>query len=178
MKTNDVLEILEGLKDEFFQYAVADTGVLKFQQAVADACKANYCGMYGKTWTCPPAIDDYSVMEKNLKKYGRFFVFTTKHDIEDSFDFEGMTKGKDKHGEVQQRVMDALKGLPVRVLGAGGCTNCQKCTYPLSPCRFPEKAVSSIEACGINVVELARDVDINYVNGPDTVTYFSIVFFD
>ncbi|MBP5308250.1 MAG: DUF2284 domain-containing protein [Clostridia bacterium] len=173
-----VREILYGLKDEFFQYAEASTDVLKFQKEVADACKMNYCGMYGKTWTCPPAIDDYAKMEKQLKKYKNFFVFTTKHSIEDSFDFEGMVAAKDEHTLVQNRVRAALKGTDHRVFGAGGCTNCEKCTYPDSPCRFPEKAVSSIEACGINVVELSRDVGINYVNGENTVTYFSMVFFN
>ena len=173
-----VAEISERFKGEFFQYATAETSVLKFQKEVADACKMNYCGMYGKTWTCPPAIPDYREMEKQLKKYRNFFVFTTKHDIEDSFDFEGMAQAKIEHEKVQTRVREALKGTEHRVLGAGGCNICKQCTYPGSPCRFPEKTVSSIEACGVNVVELARDVGINYVNGENTVTYFSVIFYN
>ncbi|MBR2616748.1 MAG: hypothetical protein IKC56_00735 [Clostridia bacterium] len=54
---------------------------------------------------------------------------------------------------------------------------CKTCTYPTAPCRFPDRARTSMEACGINVVELAKEVGINYVNGQNTVTYFSLILY-
>ena len=54
---------------------------------------------------------------------------------------------------------------------------CTKCNYPATACRFPERAIPSVEACGIDVVELARKSGINYNNGPDTVTYFCIILY-
>ena len=36
---------------------------------------------------------------------------------------------------------------------------------------------SLFEACGINVVELSRNIGVNYNNGPNTVTYFCIILF-
>ena len=174
----EILSILENFKKDFHEYALADTDVLKFQEGVAASCRMNYCGMYNRTWMCPPAVGNWQELEKEFRKYRRFFVFTTKHDIEDSFDIEGMGRGKDEHKLVQDRVQEALRGLPCRILGAGGCGICKTCTYPDAPCRFPDKAVPSMEACGINVVELSRDVGIHYINGQNTVTYFSMVFFD
>ena len=173
----NVLETIMRYKDEFFQFACADTEKLKFRGEVADACKKNYCGMYGKSWTCPPGVGDYRDLEIEIKKYPRFFVFTTKHDIEDSFDIDGMADGKAKHTEVENKIRKALKGTDYRALSAGGCNRCEKCTYPSAPCRFPEETIPSIEACGISVVELAADLNINYVNGQNTVTYFSIILF-
>ena len=61
------------------------------------------------------------------------------------------------------------------ILGAGSCNICKICAFP-EPCRFPEKAKTSVEACGINVVSLAKTAKINYTNGENTVTYFSVVF--
>ena len=174
----EILSILENFKKDFHEYALADTDVLKFQEGVAASCRMNYCGMYNRIWMCPPAVGNWQELEKEFRKYRRFFVFTTKHDIEDSFDIEGMGRGKDEHKLVQDRVQEALRGLPCRILGAGGCGICKTCTYPDAPCRFPDKTVPSMEACGINVVELSRDVGIHYINGQNTVTYFSMVFFD
>lgn len=164
-------------KDEFCQYAEAETEILKFRTEVADACRSNYCGMYGRTWTCPPGVGEYTELEREIKSYPRFFVFTTKHDIEDSFDIDGMAEGKRAHKLLETRVRKAIECLPHRALGAGGCDRCKTCTYPNAPCRFPNEAIPSIEACGINVVELASDVGINYVNGANTVTYFSMILY-
>ncbi|MDE8682148.1 DUF2284 domain-containing protein [Blautia schinkii] len=42
------------------------------------------------------------------------------------------------------------------MLGAGGCRICGHCAYP-KPCRFPEKAISSMEAYGLFVTQVCRD---------------------
>jgi predicted metal-binding protein len=63
------------------------------------------------------------------------------------------------------------------VFGAGGCNICEQCAYP-EPCRFPDKTYSSIEASGINVTELSRAAEIQYNNGANTVTYFSMILFN
>jgi predicted metal-binding protein len=62
------------------------------------------------------------------------------------------------------------------LLGAGACMICEKCTYPDSEsCRLPHKAVPSLEACGIDVMRLSRQVGVKYHNGKNTVTYFGVV---
>ena len=55
------------------------------------------------------------------------------------------------------------------------CEVCGKRTG--EPCRFPQKAIGSLEAYGINVSLLAKESGMNYINGADTVTYFGAVFF-
>ena len=44
-------------------------------------------------------------------------------------------------------------------------------------CRFPDRAMSSLEAYGVNVSELAVQCGMRYINGENTVTYFGAVFF-
>lgn len=63
------------------------------------------------------------------------------------------------------------------LLGAGGCSLCEKCSYPDAPCRHPDKARRSMEACGIDVVSLSRNLGLRYMNGENTVTYFSVLFY-
>ena len=169
--------VMKALDGKIHQYACANTEVLKFQQEVVDTCKMNYCGMYGRTWMCPPGVGELEDLKKKILGYPNFLVFTTKHDIEDSFDIEGMGLARDEHKKLEALLLKVLKGENYLLLSAGGCNICEKCTYPSAPCRFPERANPSMEACGINVVELSRDVNINYVNGENTVTYFSLVLY-
>ena len=45
------------------------------------------------------------------------------------------------------------------------------------PCRFPEKALPSLEAYGVDVYNTTKDTDLKYINGQNTVTFFGMVLF-
>ena len=63
-------------------------------------------------------------------------------------------------------------------LTAGKCTVCKVCTLiENKPCRFPDKAISSLEAYCMNVSILAKLCHMNYINGQNTVTYFGAFLF-
>ncbi len=153
---------------------------IPFSESVAEACRANRCGRYGKSWTCPPGVGELFELEKKIKSYKTAVVFSRKHILEDSFDFEGMMEGQKKAKSLLQDILAALRkdGVPYMALGCEGCGLCAKCAYPDAPCRHPDLAVPSVEACGISVVDLARSIGIRYHNGQNTVTYFCVVLFD
>jgi predicted metal-binding protein len=65
----------------------------------------------------------------------------------------------------------------IMALSTEGCMVCKACAYPNQPCHFPERMFPAIEGFGINVMQLAKTARIRYYNGPNTVTYFSIIFF-
>ncbi|MCL2759995.1 MAG: DUF2284 domain-containing protein, partial [Treponema sp.] len=136
-------------------------------------CKANACGNYNKSWTCPPACESLEEQKQKILSYDKLFVFTTKHDIEDSFDYDGMTKGRELHILLTEKVKNQMGD--VLVYGAGACPTCKTCAFP-SPCSFSEKKIYSIEAAGIDVTQLSKAAGISYNNGPNTVTFFSIIF--
>ena len=150
-----------------------------FSAEVRKACEANQCGRYGTCWTCPPGAGDWEKLRDHFLEYENAFVFTTCHPLEDSFDFEGMEEGARVHALADKTLMDAFEDCaePHELAGAGSCSLCAKCTYPDAPCRHPSLARRSMEACGIDVVTLARDAGLHYMNGPNTTTYFSIFFF-
>lgn len=162
-----------------FQYRLIESSEIPFSQAVVEACKANKCGRYGTCWTCPPGVGELGEPEKKIKGFKNAAVFTCKYELDDCFDFDGMVYGQQKTKQILLEVVDKLNsdGEKFLALGCEGCGICEKCTYPDSPCRFPEKAIVSVEACGINVVELAKKIGINYNNGINTVTYFCIILF-
>lgn len=176
---------MKELIDEILAGRAWQTGELKtseidFNESVVKACEANFCGMYNKTWLCPPGVGKLSDLKEKYTKYENAYVFTTKWDIEDSFDIEGMNEARVHHDKLTRLLKTELenKKQDFAILGAGGCNICEKCAYPDSPCRFPLKAFPSVEACGIQVMDLSKKVNVKYINGQDTVTYFSVVFYN
>ncbi|MDR2419208.1 MAG: DUF2284 domain-containing protein [Treponema sp.] len=167
--------LTKALEGRAYECAVISTGDIVFSPEVRKACEANICGNYGRTWVCPPAVGTLEELRAKILAYRNALVFTTKHDLEDSFDFEGMQRGREIHNHLSVDLHGRF-GKTNPIYGAGGCSNCEKCAYP-NPCRAPEKLLSSIEASGINVTELSRSAGIKYNNGPNTVTYFSMVLF-
>lgn len=162
------------------QFAFTTTDKLVFSQGVRDLCEQNSCGHYGKTWACPPGVGTLEECHAKIMKHQNVFVFTTKHDLEDSYDFEGMMEGKDRHDEICEKIHDFFKTIysgDMLVLSGESCSRCSKCTYPDAPCRFPEKLAPSVESYGVEVNRLAKTVGVNYINGANTVTYFGCIMF-
>ena len=162
------------------EYAFIEPQKLTFSAAVREACESNMCGRYGKCWTCPPGAGDWQKLRDHYMEYSHAFVYTTCHELEDSFDFEGMTSASKAHSELDDAFFDYLSeniDEPHELAGAGSCSLCgDACTYPDAPCRHPDRARRSMEACGMEVTTLAKDCGIHYMNGENTVTYFSILF--
>lgn len=161
------------------QYAFLPVSRLVFSENVRELCKMNSCGHYGKSWACPPGVGTLEECRERILKYENLFVFTTVHPLEDSYDFEGMMDGKEKHSRLcpdiaklfRQNYKDLL------ILSAEGCNRCQTCTYPDAPCRFPDTVFPSIESYGVEVNQLAAAAGINYINGVNTVTYFGCILY-
>ena len=168
---------IETLARLVHEYACIKTSEIPFRRYVVDACAMNYCGQYGKTWQCPPGIGNFEDLQKECLSYENALVFTTCHAIEDSFDIEGMDEGRKTHEKTTDEVLRLFSDKKIKALSAEGCGLCKKCTYPTAPCRFPDKARSSVEANGISVVELAQNCGIRYKNAPNTVTYFSVILY-
>ena len=164
------------------EYGEIPSSAAIFSPELLASCATNVCGNYNKSWTCPPACPGLEEQRKKILSYDSVFVFTTKHDLDDSFDYEGMTRGQKLHhlliAEFRNKLHDAYP-----FYGAGSCPCCRdeegknNCAFP-APCPYPEKRIGSIEAAGINVTELSKAAKIAYNNGPNTVTYFSMVLWN
>lgn len=161
------------------QYAFLKTADLVFSPGVRQLCEMNACGGYGKTWACPPGVGTLEECHDRIMKYENLFVFTTVHPLEDSYDFEGMTAGKEKHCELCPAIAALFRQNyeNLLILSAEGCNRCKTCTYPDAPCRFPDTLYPSIESYGVEVNRLAKTAGINYINGANTVTYFGCIIY-
>jgi predicted metal-binding protein len=165
----------QAVKGRAFEYAVVPTAAIVFSPELIKSCESNVCGKYKRCWTCPPAIGPVDKQKEKITAFPSAFVFTTMSALDDSFDYEGMTRAKEIHDRLTAEMHERF-GKTNPVFGAGGCTICAACAYP-NPCKFPDKIFSSIEAAGINVTDLSRAAGLKYNNGINTVTYFSMILF-
>ena len=101
-------------------------------------------------------------------------VLSGKYELEDSFDYESIQEGAKKFRESSRALNQVLRERfsDYFMLSNEGCDLCSKCTYPDAPCRFPDRAMGSLEGYGIFVSELATQAGMKYNNGPNTVTFF------
>ena len=176
-----------GIKEFLIENNAHKIGFAKAKDVICDrgfrkACESNACGLYNRCHTCPPCIGDIDVLMSRINKYEDVLVYQTVGEIEDSYDIEGMFEVGDRHRELDLKANEFMKNNYNKDsflhLGAGGCKICKKCSkIDNEPCRFPDKAMSPLEAYGVSVSQLAEISGLKYINGENTVTYFGAIFF-
>ncbi len=144
-----------------------------------DDCASNVCGNYGRCWMCPPDTGDIKELIKTVRSFPRGMLYQTIFELEDSFDIEGMGESATLHAKISRKIETALKPmLPKGYLHLinGGCRFCETCAKQEDkPCVSPENALASLESYGIDVYNTTKDTDLKYINGQNTVTFFSMI---
>ena len=109
--------------------------------------------------------------------YKKGILVQTVTELEDEFDWDGMMKAQNRHQEHFHLFLEKLCAFNPEFLplGTGCCMICKTCSYPDAPCRFPQKKISSMEACGMVVSEVCRQNRLKYYYGPNTIAYVACV---
>jgi predicted metal-binding protein len=162
--------------------AIVDIAKIHFHEEFRTACERNACGRYNTCWVGPPAIGPISECIAKVRKYPQGLLFQTVHQIESSLDWKGMMRSADDHKKVFRSLIRRIKRKyhfnELFPLDAGCCKICKTCAYLKGkPCRHPDEAVSSVEACGIDVIAMEKEAGIPYYNGPNTVSYVGLILF-
>lgn len=154
-----------------------DPRSIELLQEVRDMCAANRCGRYGKSWTCPPAIESLDHWRNQIAQFDMGIIIQLTVKMEDEFDYEAMCLGE---AELKRIFRSLKRTFPsghhhLLYLESGTCTICDVCTYPEQPCRYPDLAIPSLEAVGIVVTDLCQSATLPYYYGPLTLTYSGAV---
>lgn len=162
----------------FTEAAPLDVSTLKPMAMVRDACAADKCHAYGRNWTCPPNCGTLEECGARMQSYSRGILLQTVGKLEKRIDTKGYMRIEKEHNEAFRRFAEEIrKEYPKALcLGAGGCRVCGECAYP-EPCRFPEKAMSSMEGYGLFVTQVCRDNGVAYYYGPMTIAYSACILF-
>lgn len=152
---------------------------LESRNDIRDMCAENRCRAYNRNWTCPPAVGTLEECQARLRSYQNGVLLQTIGHLSKAIDSRAYRNTERRHMEqfrafseqIRQSFPDAL------CLGAGGCRICKTCAYP-EPCRFPEKALSSMEAYGLFVTQVCRDSHVSYYYGERTISYTACVLYN
>ena len=163
----------------FEHYGRLNVSALAFRPEVRDMCASNRCNNYGKSWVCPPACGDLESISAKVEKYGSGVIVQSVGMLEDDFDYESIEKLLLTHQQRFSGYVEKIRAITLDFLpmSAGACTICKDCTYPHSPCRFPERAVPSMEAYGLIVSDICNASGIAYYYGTRTISFTSCVLF-
>lgn len=177
----DIREVLELARSAGFSHAgELNVEGMQFVPEVRDMCAADRCHSYGKCWTCPPHCGTLEQTAEKARRYSRGILIQSTGQMEDDFDIECMMETEALH---KQRFHALVKNVRTVYpdclpMGSGTCTICQTCTCPDTPCRFPNEAISSMEAYGLVVSEVCRQSGMEYYYGPRTITYTACILLD
>ena len=141
-------------------------------------CAADQCGAYGKNWTCPPFCGTLEECGAKMRSYTHGILLQTVGKLEKTIDTKGYRAAERRHLSLFREFSELVRAEypDALCLGAGGCRICERCAYP-DPCRFPDKACSSMEGFGLFVTQVCRDNGLKYHYGEKTITYTACVLF-
>ena len=162
-----------------FEEAVPlDPQSLIAREDVRAMCVEDKCGAYNKNWTCPPAIGTVEECQEKMRRYKRGILLQTVGQMTKAVDTRCYRETEQRHINNFYALAEAIRKVhpDALCLGAGGCRVCKVCACP-EPCRFPGKAVSSMEGYGLFVAQVCRDANIAYHHGDRTITYTACVLF-
>ena len=161
---------------------IVEVAEIKFNEDFRKLCEQNACGSYNKNWMCPPAVGPINNLKERALGFKQGLLFQTVHPIARSLDWKGMLEGGVNHTKIFRKILECMENnyhfKEILPLNAGPCTYCAQCSYQVGEtCQFPDKAVSSVEANGIDVMALVKASGIPYNNGKNTVSYVALILF-
>lgn len=71
-----------------YRAGVVPVANIEFEPEFRKMCESNACGMYGKSWMCPPCVGPVDELIARAKGYRWALVYQTVDNLEDSYDFE------------------------------------------------------------------------------------------
>lgn len=185
-----VKEILEKLTTEFpiCEYAFGNPKDILFSDKIFQICQRD-CERYGHSWVCPPNAGDIGENIQRVRSYDRYMVFSTLAEA-DAWNKDSCLAVKKNHEEISRAfrkrlfqeaglLMESREENPmpeIYVLSAG-CTICENCTYPDSPCRHPKEKLMTIESHGILIMPMLEKIGITYQFDSTTIAYFTMILF-
>jgi len=174
-------DLINGIKNLGVSTAtVFPANEIEFDNIFRGMCKDNLCGKYNRNYKCPPIIGEPEDLKNEVLSYETVILIQTIYPLEDSYDFEGMRDGGEANSENIDKTCEYIKENinfeKMLVLGAGGCNICPKCGVIDGgvPCRFPDKAISSVEGYCMNVAHMTNNHGLKYINGENTVSYVAV----
>ena len=158
-----------------------DPALLVLEERVRGYCIENRCGGYDANHMCPPRVGSLDGLEAALREFPQGVLLQYSRPVDVARDREGVIRTK---MEFHRLVLRLEKSLQKRGatdfwgLIGGDCGLCRTCTaVEDKPCRHPEKARTSLEAIGVDVVGLLQRLGLDGQFHRDRITWTGCILF-
>lgn len=160
-----------------YQYAFMRPEDLPFSERVQQVCQME-CPMYGKSWSCPPAVGSVTACRARCLCYDSALLLVTAHEVEHSAELMQALTTKPLHTALVEQVRDLLEaeGKTCLCLSGDACAHCDGCSWP-QPCRQPRLQMPCLEGYGVVVSELAEGLGISFPPEPGLVYWYAVILF-
>lgn len=142
-------------------------------------CNPRQCPRYGKNWVCPPGCGTLDACREKLQRFRQGLLVQSVTDLTPPTapeTYEALTRS---HGRRLKGLLDDLRpeAAAVLALSYGGCSLCERCTYP-EPCIHPDERMDSLSAFGIDVEALCKTGGLPYSFRPDKLYLTALIMID
>ena len=136
-----------------------DVATLDFSDAevLRDACRADDCHLYGRSWACPPAVGTVAKVVSRVCAYRRgVAVQLLTEPVNPAFDAELFAELTSSFNAMLRALRAQVAGEQgeTLALGLGNCTLCEHCPYPRERCCHRAELIPCISGHCINVYRL------------------------
>jgi len=152
-----------------------DPALLVPAERIRSYCIQNRCGSYNANHMCPPRVGSLEEVEAALQGFSQGVLMQLSRPMDVANDREGVIRTKLEFHRLMLRLERRLKKRGVAHLWGligGNCELCRTCTaVEDKPCRHPEKARTSLEAIGVDVVGLLERLGLDGRFHTDRITW-------
>ena len=175
------LDKLEGqlLELPLFAYFFVNPRELEFADRVRWICE-HECTRFGKSWACPPGVGTVDHCRCKCLGYENCLVLGTITEVEDISDMQQTLDTRSGHEELTDQVREYFRqqGVEPYILSTDSCAICDRCAcLDGQPCRFPGKMHPCVESHGINLIPTLESQGLEFIQGGNVVTWYSLLFF-
>jgi len=158
-----------------------DPALLVPEERIRGYCIENRCGSYNANHMCPPRVGSLGEVTARLQRFPEGVLLQYSRRMDVANDREGVIRTK---LEFHRLVLRLERRLEKRGVGGlwgligGNCELCRTCTaLEDKPCRHPEKARTSLEGIGVDVVGLLGRLGLDGRFRADRLTWTGCLLF-
>jgi predicted metal-binding protein len=145
------------------------------EERIRAFCLENKCGNYRSNYMCPPYVGSLEEITIKLKKFRRGVLLQYAKFLNVRGDSEGVRQTKiDFHNKIL-RIEELLRVRGINEVWGmigGNCGLCDTCGAKMGePCVYPDKARMSLEAIGVDVLELLDRFGLDSEFHADKITW-------
>ena len=159
---------------------IINTSDLRFDSIFRKYCADNKCGFYGNNHMCPPDVGTVEEVKSKVLQYDKGIYFQTISPINGFSDNENLEKAAFKHNNLANNIKKYILASGYeKVLPMGTkCRYCPECSkIKGEPCIHPDMAISCLSAYCIDVLDMAKKLNMEYLLGDKKIAYFGLVLF-